>query len=318
MTNERSEWMRRGIGAEAHEALARGLPGSELWSLLLDVFDQRASGRTPASLLSQWERDTFTRPSYLDQRTALEIDVELLRAASQFEAVELSPLTPLGTCSAVAVASQNKIVSALRGTEVVSDPTNVFALESARRLRKDAKAIVRLATSQRVVRAQAIPDKPGFAQHFRIFCLGTAGLEQKDHAFTASAIVEHVTTMLRALDRLEAIGYAFGERSVRVLSTPARAALGARIAASVTHARVAEASLDHPYYDGIRYQIDARTAAGDVVPLIDGGAFDWLEKLTSNRRLVFVASGMGSQLVSQLFQPARGDAEARSESAVIR
>jgi hypothetical protein len=36
---------------------------------------------------------------------------------------------------------------------------------------------------------------------------------------------------------------------------------------------------------------------GDRVPLCDGGAFDWLSKLTSNRRAVFVASGMGAQLV---------------------
>ena len=35
--------------------------------------------------------------------------------------------------------------------------------------------------------------------------------------------------------------------------------------------------------------------------LIDGGAFDWLRKLTSNRRLAFVASGMGSQLAAYLF-----------------
>jgi hypothetical protein len=43
-----------------------------------------------------------------------------------------------------------------------------------------------------------------------------------------------------------------------------------------------------------------RSPQGNDLFLIDGGAFDWLRKLTSNRRLTFVASGMGSQLVAYL------------------
>ena len=38
------------------------------------------------------------------------------------------------------------------------------------------------------------------------------------------------------------------------------------------------------------------------MPLIDGGAFDWLRKLTSNNKLVFVASGLGSQLAAYLYR----------------
>jgi hypothetical protein len=62
------------------------------------------------------------------------------------------------------------------------------------------------------------------------------------------------------------------------------------------------APLDHHYYDGLRFQISARSAMGAHVPLIDGGAFDWVAKLAANRRLVFVASGMGLQLVPLLFR----------------
>jgi hypothetical protein len=60
--------------------------------------------------------------------------------------------------------------------------------------------------------------------------------------------------------------------------------------------------LDHPYYDGIRFQISTRSVDGDSVPLVDGGAFDWLTKLTSNHRLVMIASGMGAQLVAHRFR----------------
>jgi hypothetical protein len=40
---------------------------------------------------------------------------------------------------------------------------------------------------------------------------------------------------------------------------------------------------------------------GDQVPIADGGTFDWLAKLTSNRRAVYVASGLGAQLIAVRF-----------------
>ena len=43
---------------------------------------------------------------------------------------------------------------------------------------------------------------------------------------------------------------------------------------------------------------------GTDVPLIDGGTFDWLTKLTSNRRAVYVASGAGAQLIALRFRHA--------------
>jgi hypothetical protein len=202
----------------------------------------------------------------------------------------------------VGPASQNKIVSALRGTEVVSDPTNVLALECGRRLRKDPNHIVRLATCHRCVRAQEVPKRPGFAPHFRLFCLATAGRERKDHAFVVEALVEHILTHLTAFDRLEQQRYAFPQRCVKVLTTPARAALGDRVASVVRSAPVVRDLLEHAYYDGLRFMISARSSSGEDIPLVDGGAFDWLGKLTSNRRLVLVASGMGSQLAASLFR----------------
>jgi hypothetical protein len=302
MTPPERSWKTAKIDEAAHAALAEGLPASEVWSLLLDVLARRARQRSPTDLARQWTRDRFVQPSYIDQRTLNAVDGHLLAAAAEFEAIELSPLAPLGACSVVGLASQNKTVSALRGTEVVSDPTNVLALECARRLREDASRVVRFATCHRCVRAQEIPKRPGHAAHFRLFCLATAGRERKDHAFVVEALVEQIATHLAALDRLEQHGYAFPERRVKVLSTVARAPLAERIAAAIGDAPVVRETFDHPYYDGLRFMINARGAQGEDIFLIDGGAFDWLPKLTSNRRLVFVASGMGSQL-AYLFRP---------------
>jgi hypothetical protein len=295
-------WRTAGLDDGAVAALSERLAASEVWSLLLEVMDRRARRRSPGDLVRQWERDGFTRPAYVDQRTLNALDAHLLAAAETFEALELSPLAPLGCCSAIGLASQNKIVSALRGTEVVADPTNVFALECARRLRENAGRIVRLATCHRCVRAQEVPKRPGFAQHFRIFCLATAGREREDHALLVEALAEHVTTHLRALDRLEQHGYAFPERRVRILAAADRAALGDRLAAAVKGIPIERHELEHRYYDGLRFMIDVRGPAGENVPLIDGGAFDWVGRLASNRRLVFVASGMGAQLAAYMFR----------------
>jgi hypothetical protein len=42
--------------------------------------------------------------------------------------------------------------------------------------------------------------------------------------------------------------------------------------------------------------------SGTEMPLIDGGAFDWLQKLATDRRAVFIASGTGAQLMALRFR----------------
>jgi hypothetical protein len=295
------DWARAGISEAAYAALAKDLPPTELWSLLLKVVEQRAAHRSPASLNEQWEKDRFVCPAYVDQRTLNDLDRHLFDAAGAFEALELSPLAPLGSCSAVAVTSQNRTVSTVRGTEVVSDPTNLLALESARRLRASPSQTARLATSHRCVRAQPFPKQPGFAAHFRLFCLSSAGHERKDHGLLVDSLCEHIQTHLRALDLLERHGYSFPERTVRILTSEGRKALGERIATGISAPASLE-TFDHDYYDGLRFMIGAGSHGGAHIPLIDGGSFDWLRKLTSNDKIVFVASGLGSQLAAYLYR----------------
>jgi hypothetical protein len=306
MSSDDRTWTGTRLDPLAREALASGLPASEVWSLLMGVLEERARARTPASLREQWQQDRFVQPCAVDQRVLLELDGHLFAVAADFEAVELSPVAPLGVCASVALASQNKVVSTARGTEVVSDPTNVLALECARRLvgtaPMDRRAQVRLATSHRCTRAQAVPKRSGFAAHFRMFCLASAGHERENRAFLASALAEHINTHLAALGRLARNGYAISACGVRLLALDRNAELAKRVAAEIRGASVEHEVLNHPYYDGIRFMIDVLAPDGSRLPLIDGGAFDWLRKLTSNNKLVYVASGMGSQIVAALFR----------------
>ena len=298
------QWIAAGFPADAFDALAGGLEASRVWSLLLAVAEARAGDRAVQDLVEQWTHDRFVQPAYVDQRSLIEVDRHLLSACAAFEAIELSPVAPLGACSAMGRTSQNKILTTLRGTEVVADPTNVMALECARRLKRDMTATIRLATSHRCVRAQEIPKIRGFAAHFRIFCLASAGVERRDHAFTVESLAEQIAVLSRALDLLEQHGFAFPGRRTTGLATAARSALGDRIAERL-HPPAARSVLDHAYYNGLRYQIAARTTDGIEIPLVDGGVFDWVARLASNRRAVYAASGIGSQLIPFLFRPDR-------------
>ena len=158
------------------------------------------------------------------------------------------------------------------------------------------------------MRAQAFPDKPGYAAHFRMFCLASAGRERANREFIAGELALHINTQLAALARLEQHGYRFGPRSVRLLATEANAQLAQQIGAAVTSAPVAYDALNHAYYDGLRFMIDVELLnangkpRGESMPLIDGGAFDWMRKLLANDKMAFVASGMGAQIAAIVFR----------------
>lgn len=294
-------WIVDSVGTPTFDRLADGLTGSEFQSLLLEVMHARALARSAKDLVAQYGRDPFCVPASVDLRAMLAIDSHLLAAAERFEAVELSPVAPMGTCSVVGPTHQNRVLSALRATEVVSDPTNVLALECALRLRARPEVDLHLATSQRVVRAQPVPRQPGYAQHFRLFVLGSAGIERKDLAFTTETVALHVRTILASLTRLEQHGYALGRRRVEILASPERQRIGDDLA-DLLDADLQP--LEHPYYSGgLRYRIWVTTPGGDELPLADGGTFDWLRQLSSNRRAVFVGSGLGSQLIAQRLGP---------------
>ena len=215
------DWIVDRIGAPAFDQLATELAGSDLHSVLLEVMQRRAASRSPADVLAHYERDPFCAPAIVDLRESHAVDGHLLAAANGFEALGLSPVAPLGASSAMAHTGQNRVLSALRMMEVVSDSTNVLALECARRLRGNWDVPVHLATCHRVLRTQPQPRLPGHSQHFNLFALASGGREAKDHAFTVDTLVLHIRTMLRALERL-------GAARLLVRQTPSRHPLDLR------------------------------------------------------------------------------------------
>lgn len=274
---------------------------------LLELARVQAARRRPPDLLAQRERDRLVQPSVLDQRLAHRLDGLALDAAQEFEALLLSPVAPLGVCSALAPTSQDRTLSAGRGTEVVSDPTNVLALECARRLLKDPRQDVRLCTVHQVLRTQPPPPGAGFSRHFRLLALVEAGPARAEDGFEVGAVERQLRVFDRLFDACAALGCAFPGRRAIVRATDRRDVLARRVAERVgralPHVAVVREPLDLPYYDGLRVAFGADTVRGEFCPIGDLGLFGWVARLTSNRRLRLVAGGLGLQLAPLVFRP---------------
>lgn len=169
---ERRVWARLPDGTR--EALL-GLPPTDLQTLLLSVARMRAERVTPARLVERWRADRFVRPAAVDPRVTSAVEARLWELLpDEVRGVELSPVAPIGTCSALGPVSQNRVVTTSRTSEVVSDATNALAIEAAdRRLREPGGGPVHLAASHRLLRAQSFG--PGAGAHFRLFSLVSSG-----------------------------------------------------------------------------------------------------------------------------------------------
>jgi hypothetical protein len=162
---EQRLWAR--LPAGTADAIA-GLSGSELQTLLMPLMRERAARVRPADLLRRWREDRFVRPATADPRQVARAEARLWSLLpDDVHAVQLSPVVPLGTCTAVTPTSQNRIVTTTRPVEVLSDPTNALAIEAAAR-RADHDE-VHVAAAHQVLRAQHFG--PGRSAHFRLFSL---------------------------------------------------------------------------------------------------------------------------------------------------
>src|SRR2546427_12803275 len=188
------------------EVLVDRLPPTDLQSLLLEVHGRRAKKRDPKELIKAHVSNRFTRPSTASPIRLLEWDrIAFSRLPKVFQPIELSPVCPLGTVSALSPISQDWTVSTIRNTEVVADSTNVLAIECAVRRREQRNfssgkaASVHLAASHRLLRGQKFGVGPDAKQHFRIFTLCSAGRDTGNLMFETESLGNHVGFYLAAL-----------------------------------------------------------------------------------------------------------------------
>ena len=254
--------------------LAERLAPTDLTSLLLEVARLRAARLEAADVLRQYERDRFVRPS--ESETAEAERVALSLVPEEFERVDLSPLAPFGTGSALAGLSQDWAVATFRGTEVVADVTNVLALEAALS-RRSSRDETKLFACERVVRPQA-SDDPARLAHFRLLGLCTAGRGERWREWETRNATEHLAYHWKVLAQLGVIG--------------AEIRLGGGLELEVAAKKDPQ---ERPYYAGGWFSIDV-----DGANVADGGFVDWTQRLLSDRKERCLISGVGIERLASL------------------
>ena len=283
------------VGTDDPVAAVVATSGADLTSFLLEVAQRRAAAVTPAEIVRRLRDDRLAEPGAVDARALHRTAARLLDALpTDVEVVELSPVAPLGTCSAVATVDQKKIVSTTRGSEVAADPTNALAAIAASRADPDA----RLAAVQRVLRTQ--PFGAIGQQHFTVLGLVTTGRDRGDLGFERESLV----TMLRALtDALSAC--TIGPVELRITSL--RDAFTAGLADDARDALHPSVSIvadpdrtsGRGYYCDLCFKVVARPGPEEV-EVGDGGFTDWSALLTGDRKRRTLIAGLGVDRIASL------------------
>ena len=288
--------------------LSERLAPTDLQSLLLAVYRQRSSRRRPADVLSQYEADRFVRPSEVSpQRFLAWEQAAFASLPPQFEPLALSPVCPLGSSAVLASLDQNWALVTVRNNEVVSDSTNVLALECAVRRRKllrghpKSTVPVHLAASHRLLRGQHFQG-PLQKAHFACFALCSAGRDLGNWGFEIAALDLHIRFYLQALR-----AFLGPDVPLRLALTDWSAPAGA--AAIETHLlaplqsefATVDCVIDNGrtsgrgYYRDLCFHIEATNHSGQALQLVDGGAVDWTQRLLGSAKERLVSSGIGSE-----------------------
>ncbi len=311
-TSKTIERIEREAGVTDLAGVLGNLAPTDLQSLMLEVYRQQAQRKTPSALLEAYESNRFVRPSTVSPVRLLEWERAAFSALSdEFEPIALSPVAPLGTSSAVALVDQNKALSTSRNTEVLSDSTNVLALEAASRRRQllienpKSTERVHLAASHRLLRAQHY-DNPRFASHFSLFGLCSAGRNQDQGQFELEVFSRHVNFYVRALRAF--LGADIGIRLALTDFSNRPSEFAARLFDLV---RRQSSDIDcviddqresgRDYYADRCFHVYAALPDGEWLELADGGAVNWTQRLLSNTKERCIISGIGSERVVTAF-----------------
>lgn len=268
------------------------LPRADLNSLLLQLFETQTGGIAPHELLKAYARNRFTVPSGLKPSDYHLAEHRLLTLAEEasIQGVLLSPAAPIASCSAFGHVAQNNVVSALRGTEILSDPTNMLAViiaEGLKRSEVDNETPLHFCTTARVLRAQKFPEIPGFFSHFGLFCIVSSGKDKGSYSCEKAMLAKHMAYYRQLL---------LHEPHAK-LSVTLRKRGGYKDAGGFGDCMRETVQAELPgiplafdfegeqngYYKGINFKIHAEKN-GKPVEIGDGGFVDWIQRMTGNRK----------------------------------
>jgi hypothetical protein len=293
--------VRRAAGEDVVRVLEQDLSQTDLTTLLMSVATSRAARVDPGRILTRSARDRFTRPAASNPRVVATLEARLWQLLpSHIEGLELSPLAPLGISSALAGVAQSRVVSTVRGSEVVSDATNALALEAARGRRAGSDE-VHLAGSHRVLRAQRFHDSTASA-HFRLFNLVSSTRDRGSGTAQDALLLEHLRAWTVILnDVLGSVPWHVGFTVFR------HGAVGERLIDTVLPAldgwnvrtRDLPTRTGADYYTDVAFKIHVGDP-GEEVELGDGGLTDWTAQLLNDAKERTLVSCIATERLAAL------------------
>ncbi|MEM9548431.1 MAG: hypothetical protein AAGA77_20775, partial [Bacteroidota bacterium] len=267
--------------------LLENLTQSELNSFLLELFRQKSEKTNPTEVLKKFNSNRFVAPSQIDPIQLKELEIVWLKCAKakNFSPIVLSPVTTFGTSSSMGFVNQNKVITALRGTEVVSDATNVLALKIAHEFKNnnDKDLILRYTATHRHIRGQYFSN-PNFTAHFSIMCLVSGGYDKGNYKFEINQLEEHIELMYTLLktkfdEHQLAIKFLVKKNSEKFQSLLRNTSDAFWSTKDVEWVD----DFDNKYYQTIQFKIDL-SVKDQTINIVDGGDVDWTQKLLNNRK----------------------------------
>lgn len=289
------------------DQIATKLSGTEFNSLMLEIFRKRATSIQPASLMKEFEHNRFVQPGRTDAIKSREMELQWLKYVQEqgFLPLILSPVAPIGCCAAVATVNQNKVLSSLKGTEVVADASNVLALKIAQDFKEEKKKdrIVHYSTVHRHVRGQAY-DNPDYEAHFAVLCMASGGFDKGGYSFELHQLNLHISTLWTLLDNTfptEAMFIKFYLKSANEQFAVLLKQDG-HFWSSLKYELVSD--LNKPYYHTVQFKIFIKVDNIEM-DIADGGFVDWTQQLIANRKHRLMISAAGMELVQLLLSRKR-------------
>ncbi|MFC0392605.1 hypothetical protein [Paenibacillus mendelii] len=281
--------------------LTEQISGSDLNTLLLKLFQEKVHKSSPGDLLKRYRENRFVQPAAVDALQLKQLEMDVLKIARNHgvSPIQLSPVAPLGSTSVVGTVDQNKVISALRGTEVVSDATNLLALHISDLIKKNKnkrEEFIRFCTTHRHVRAQFFGDTPGMLPHFHLFCMVTSGIDRGSYSFEKQSFWEHIQvyrSIFKTLFESE-IELIVSERDgykdpagllSRIIEHGAENSMNVSI-------RTGEPNKENQYYKGLQFTIKT-VIDGKEYYIGDGGFVDWTQTMLGNKKERLFISAIG-------------------------
>lgn len=288
------------------ETLSAKLPASDLHSLLMEVFSRRAEALAPTQLLKQYAGNPYARPADWNAAKYRALECAMLDAAEERGArsVLLSPAAILGSCAAFGAVSQNKILSANRGLEILSDATNMLALLAAEGIKQKTllpeDAPHRLCATHRHMRYSAQLTATRLA-HFGLFTMVSAGPSQSSYAFEEKELLFHLAYYIEHWRKTHGVdlsliisprgGYKDGKGFIQRM----RDAIARQF--PDTSLRIDETENTTAYYLGLRITMHA-PLFGQMREIGDMGFTNWTQKLLNQKgeRLLISSNSLDAQM----------------------